>query len=47
MQWTVSALLCLQAITKDWLIKFFEDAYVLVAHAHRVTIMPRDFDNLH
>ena len=45
-RWAASALLCLQEITEDWLIEFFEDSYLLAAFAHRLTIMPRDFEVL-
>lgn len=45
-RWAASALLCLQEITEDWLIEFYEDSYVLAAFAHRLTIMPRDFEVL-
>ena len=47
MRWIESALMCLQEITEDYMIEFFEDAYLLVGHAHRLTIQPRDFDILH
>lgn len=46
LRWTPSALLCLQEAAEDWMIEFFEDAYFLAAHAHRVTIMPKDFCTL-
>ncbi|MCO5600838.1 hypothetical protein L7F22_054953 [Adiantum nelumboides] len=46
MQWASSALLCLQEIAEDDLVGFFSDGYILISHAHRVTIMPRDFDTL-
>ncbi|MCO5611166.1 hypothetical protein L7F22_065416 [Adiantum nelumboides] len=46
MRWTASALLCLQELAEDYIIEFFNDAYILAAHAHRLTIMPRDFDSL-
>ena len=29
-----------------WLIEFFEDAYFLSAHVHKVTILPKDFNTL-
>ena len=45
-RWTPSALLCLQEAAEDWLVEFFEDAYFLAAHAHRVTILPKDFNTL-
>ena len=44
--WTAFALLCLQEISEDWLIEFFEDSYLLAAHAHRLTIMQRDYEIL-
>ena len=28
------------------MIEFFEDAYLVASHAHRLTIQPRDFDIL-
>ena len=37
---------CLQEATEDWMIEFFLDSYVLAAHAHRVTVMNKDFFNL-
>ncbi|MCO5583482.1 hypothetical protein L7F22_037393 [Adiantum nelumboides] len=46
MRWANSALLCLQEIAEDYLVKFFSDGYISTAHAHRVTIMPQDFDTL-
>ncbi|MCO5609086.1 hypothetical protein L7F22_063308, partial [Adiantum nelumboides] len=46
MRWASSALLRLQEIAKDYLVEFFSDGYMLAAHAHRVTIMPWDFDTL-
>lgn len=45
-RWAASALLCFQEITEDWLIEFYEDSYVLAAFAHRLTIMPRNFEVL-
>lgn len=45
-KWKPSALLCLQEAMEDWLVEFFEDAYFLAAHAHRLTIMPKDFNTL-
>ena len=41
-----SALLCLQESLEDWVREFFEDAYFLSAHAHRMTIQPMDFNTL-
>ncbi|MCO5553089.1 hypothetical protein L7F22_006610 [Adiantum nelumboides] len=46
MRWASSALLCLQEIPEDYLMEFFSDGYILAAHAHRVTIMPQNFDTL-
>ena len=46
MRWNPSALLWLQEITEDFLIEFFEDAYYLATHTHRVTIISRDCDTL-
>lgn len=45
-RWMPSALLCLQEAAEDWLVEFFEDAYFLSAHAHRMTILPKDFNTL-
>ena len=45
-RWTASGLLCLQEVAEDWLVAFFEDSYLLAAHAHRLTIFPRDFEVL-
>ena len=38
MRWTTSMLMSLQEFTEDFMIEFFEDAYLLVGHAHRLTI---------
>ena len=46
LRWTASGLLCLQEVAEDWLVAFFEDSYLLAAHAHRLTIFPRDFEVL-
>ncbi|MCO5592591.1 hypothetical protein L7F22_046594 [Adiantum nelumboides] len=46
MRWASSALLCLQEIAEVYLVEFFSDGYILAAHAHHVTIMPRDFNTL-
>ena len=40
------ALGTLQEACEDWHIEFFQDSYVLAAHAHRVTVMPRDTQSL-
>lgn len=46
LRWTSLALLCLQEAMEDFMVKFFEDAYFLCAHAHRLTILPKDFNTL-
>ena len=45
-RWKASALFCLQEAAEDWMIEFFLDSYVLAAHAHRVTVMNKDFFSL-
>ena len=45
-RWKASALFCLHEAAEDWLIEFFLDSYVLAAHAHRVTVMNKDFFSL-
>ena len=37
---------CLHEAAEDFLIEFFQDCYVLTVHAHRSTLMPRDFNSL-
>ena len=45
-RWIAAGLLCLQELAEDYLVEFFNDGYILAAHAHRLTIMPHDFDTL-
>ena len=45
-RWARSALGCLHEGAEDFLIEFFQDCYVLTAHAHRSTLMPRDLNSL-
>ena len=45
-RWHASALDCLHEAAEDFMVEFFQDAYILAAHAHRVTVMPRDFTSL-
>ncbi|MCO5585592.1 hypothetical protein L7F22_039527 [Adiantum nelumboides] len=45
-RWSRSGLGCLHEATEDFLIEFFQDSYVMTAHAHRSTLMPRDFNSL-
>ncbi|MCO5612831.1 hypothetical protein L7F22_067102 [Adiantum nelumboides] len=45
-RWSRSGLDCLHEATEDFLIVFFQDSYVMTAHAHRSTLMPRDFNSL-
>ncbi|MCO5559895.1 hypothetical protein L7F22_013499 [Adiantum nelumboides] len=45
-RWSRSGLGCLHEVTEDFLIEFFQDSYVMTAHAHRSTLMPRDFNSL-
>ena len=40
------ALDCLQEAAKDFLIEFFQDAYICAAHAKRVTLMDKDIVTL-
>ena len=42
-RWQRVALECLQEATEDFLIEFFQDAYICAAHAKRVTLMDKDF----
>ena len=46
LRWQSVALATLQEACEDWMIEFFQDAYVLTAHAHRITMMPRDLHSL-
>ena len=41
-----SAILSLQELAEDYLEKYFEDAMLVAAHAHRVTLMAKDFNTL-
>ncbi|KAH7441365.1 hypothetical protein KP509_03G035000 [Ceratopteris richardii] len=42
-KWQTQALLCLQHKTEDFAIDFMNDAYLCVAHCHRVTLMTKDY----
>lgn len=42
MKWQRTALECIQEAAEDFLIEFFQDAYICAAHAHRVTLMDKD-----
>jgi len=41
-RYTVGALVALQTAAEAYLTGFFEDAYLLAAHAKRVTLMEKD-----
>ncbi|MCO5605945.1 hypothetical protein L7F22_060131 [Adiantum nelumboides] len=41
-----TAIACLQEACEDYLIEYFNDTVILAAHAHRVTIMPKDMTSL-
>ena len=45
-RWNRTAILVLQEMAEDYLEKFFEDAMLVAAHAHRVTLMAKDFNTL-
>ena len=45
-RWNRTTILVLQEMAKDYLEKFFEDAMLVAAHAHRVTLMAKDFNTL-
>ncbi|KAJ7569189.1 hypothetical protein O6H91_01G065300 [Diphasiastrum complanatum] len=42
-KWTLSVVDGIQTACEDFLIKQFEDSLLLVIHAKRVTVIPRDF----
>ena len=42
MRWTRPALACMQEAAEDFLVEFFQDAYICSAHSHRVTLMDKD-----
>ncbi|KAH7366145.1 hypothetical protein KP509_18G065200 [Ceratopteris richardii] len=42
-KWQTQALLCLQEAAEDFAIDFMNDAYLCVAHSHRVTLMAKDY----
>ncbi|MCO5600074.1 hypothetical protein L7F22_054182 [Adiantum nelumboides] len=44
--WAKSAMGCLPQAAEDFLIEFFQDSYILIAYAHRVTVMPWDINSL-
>ena len=45
-KWNTTSILCLQELAEDFLEKYFEDATLVAAHAHRVTLMVKDFNTL-
>ena len=45
-RWRRDALDCLQEAAEDFLIEFYQDAYICAAHAKRVTLMDKDFVTL-
>ena len=45
-RWNRTAILMLQEMAEDYLLKFFEDAMLVAAHAHRVTLMAKDLNTL-
>lgn len=42
-RWQFTGLACLQEAAEDFLIEFMNDSYIACAHAHRVTLMNKDF----
>ncbi|KAH7307050.1 hypothetical protein KP509_22G043900 [Ceratopteris richardii] len=42
-RWQTQALLCLQEAVEDFAIDFMNDAYLCATHAHRVTLMAKDY----
>ncbi|KAH7281106.1 hypothetical protein KP509_36G030100 [Ceratopteris richardii] len=42
-KWKTQALLCLQEAANDFAIDFINDAYLCVAHCHRVTLMAKNY----
>ena len=44
--WQRSALACIHEAAEDFLIEMFGDAFILAAHAHRVTLMDKDLITL-
>ncbi|KAH7388220.1 hypothetical protein KP509_16G065100 [Ceratopteris richardii] len=42
-RWQTQALLCLQEVAEDIAIDFMNDAYLCIAHSHRVTLMAKDY----
>ncbi|KAH7279152.1 hypothetical protein KP509_37G007500 [Ceratopteris richardii] len=42
-RWQTQALLCLQEAGEGFAIDFMNDAYLCAAHAHRVTLMAKDY----
>ena len=45
-RWNRTAILSLKEMAEDYLEKFFEDAMLVATHAHRVTLMAKDFNTL-
>lgn len=46
LRWGVTALACIQEACEDYLIEYFNDTCILAAHAHRVTVMWKEFSSL-
>ncbi|MCO5608349.1 hypothetical protein L7F22_062557 [Adiantum nelumboides] len=45
-QWKVCTLLAFQEASEDFIMEYFNDLTIVVAHAHRVTVMDKDFDTI-
>ncbi|MCO5550629.1 hypothetical protein L7F22_004118 [Adiantum nelumboides] len=41
-RWKVCALLALQVASEDFIMEYFNDLTIVVAHAHRITVMDKD-----
>ena len=46
LRWGTTALACIQEACEDYLIEYFNDTCILAAHAHRITVMWKDFTSL-
>ena len=46
LRWGTTALACIQEACEDDLIEYFNDTCILATHAHRVTVMWKDFTSL-
>ncbi len=46
LRWQSTALACLHEAAEDFIKEFFVDSYILAAHAHRITVMPKDMHSL-